>query len=135
MSTILQITGADPNLSSLTKGIKAANLEDTLNEQGPFTILAPVNLAFSKLSSAAFEELLKKDDSVRLSDLMSNHILKGKKMMKDFRDGQKLTTISGKEVSVTVSNDEVRIDGSKILSRDRQGSNGVIHSIDCVNTR
>jgi uncharacterized surface protein with fasciclin (FAS1) repeats len=135
MSTILQITGADPNLSSLTKGIKAANLEDILNEQGPFTILAPVNLAFSKLSSASFEELLKKDDSVRLSDLMSNHILKGKKMMKDFRDGQKLTTISGKEVNVTVSNDEVRIDGSKILSRDRQGSNGVIHSIDCVNTR
>jgi uncharacterized surface protein with fasciclin (FAS1) repeats len=135
MSTILQITGADPNLSSLTKGIKAAHLEDTLNELGPFTILAPVNLAFSKLSSASFEELLKKDDSVRLSDLMSNHILKGKKMMKDFRDGQKLTTISGKEVNVTVSNDEVRIDGSKILSRDRQGSNGVIHSIDCVNTR
>jgi uncharacterized surface protein with fasciclin (FAS1) repeats len=135
MSTILQITGADPNLSSLTKGIKAANLEATLNELGPFTILAPVNLAFSKLSSSAFEELLKKDDSVRLSDLMGNHILKGKKMMKDFRDGQKLTTISGKEVNVTVSNDEVRIDGSKILSRDRQGSNGVIHSIDCVNTR
>jgi uncharacterized surface protein with fasciclin (FAS1) repeats len=47
MSTILQITGADPNLSSLTKGIKAANLEATLNEIGPFTILAPINLALA----------------------------------------------------------------------------------------
>lgn len=134
MSTILQITGADPNLSSLAKGIKAANLEDTLNESGPFTILAPINLAFSKLSSSSFEELLKHDKNGRLSDMMSNHIVKGKKMMKDFRDGQKLTTINGKEMNITVSNDEVRINGSKILSRDRQGSNGVIHSVDAVNT-
>ncbi|MFI5129290.1 MAG: fasciclin domain-containing protein [Chitinophagales bacterium] len=134
MSTILQITGADPNLSSMTRGIKGANLEDTLNELGPFTILAPVNLAFSKLSPAAFEELLKKQDFGKLSDMMGNHIIKGKKMMKDFRDGQKLTTLSGKEVNVTVSNDEVRINGSKILSKDRQGSNGVIHSVDMVNT-
>ncbi len=134
MSTILQITSADRNLSSLTRGIKGANLEDTLNEQGPFTILAPVNLAFSKLSPAAFEELLKKEDHGRLSEMMGNHILKGKKMMKDFRDGQKLTTLNGKEINVTVSNDEVRINGSKILSRDRQGSNGVIHSVDAVNT-
>ena len=134
MSTILQITSADPNLTSLTKGIRAANLEDTLNEQGPFTILAPINLAFSKLLPAAFEELLKKENNTRLSDMMGNHILKGKKMMKDFRDGQKLTTLNGKEVNVSVSNDEVHINGSKILSRDRQGSNGVIHSVDAVNT-
>ena len=53
--------------------------------------------------------------------------------MKDFRNGQKLTTINGKEMNITVSNDEVRINGSKILSRDRQGSNGVIHSVDAVN--
>jgi len=65
--------------------------------------------------------------------MMSNHIVKGKKMMKDFRNGQKLTTINGKEMNITVSNDEVRINGSKILSRDRQGSNGVIHSVDAVN--
>ena len=135
MSTILQITSADPNLTSLTKGIRAANLEDTLNEQGPFTILAPINLAFSKLLPAAFEELLKKENNTRLSDMMGNHIIKGKKMMKDFRDGQKLTTLNGKEVNVSVTNDEVHINGSKILSRDRQGSNGVIHSVDAVNTR
>ena len=134
MSTILQITSADPNLTSLTKGIRAANLEDTLNEQGPFTILAPINLAFSKLLPAAFEELLKKENNIRLSDMMGNHIIKGKKMMKDFRDGQKLTTLNGKEVNVSVTNDEVHINGSKILSRDRQGSNGVIHSVDAVNT-
>ena len=134
MSTILEITGADRNLTSMTRGLKAAKMEDILNEQGPYTILAPVNFAFSKLSAAAFEELIKRDTTGRLTDMMSNHILKGKKMMMDFRNGQKLTTINGKELDVTVSNDEVRINGSKILSKDRQGSNGVIHSVDTVNT-
>ena len=52
MSTILQIANADRNLSSLAKGLKAAQLEDKLKEIGPFTILAPVNLAFSKFSPA-----------------------------------------------------------------------------------
>jgi|SRR6185295_12139390 len=133
MSTILEIANADRNLSSLARGLKTSNLESVLNEGGPYTILAPINLAFSKLLTPGFEELLKKENNVRLSDMMSNHIVKGKKMMKDFRNGQKLTTINGKEMNITVSNDEVRINGSKILSRDRQGSNGVIHSVDAVN--
>ena len=133
MSTILEITNADRNLTSMARGLKTSNLESVLNESGPYTILAPINLAFSKLLTPGFEELLKKENNVRLSDMMSNHIVKGKKMMKDFRNGQKLTTINGKEMNITVSNDEVRINGSKILSRDRQGSNGVIHSVDAVN--
>ena len=54
-------------------------------------------------------------------------------MLKDFRNGQTLVTVNGKEVSVTVTDGEVRINGAKILARDRQGSNGVIHSIDAVN--
>ena len=49
MPTILQIANEDRNLSALIKGLKAAKLEDTLNGIGPFTILAPVNLAFGNL--------------------------------------------------------------------------------------
>jgi len=50
MPTILQIANADRNLSTLIKGFKAANLEEILNGAGPFTILAPVNLAFGNLT-------------------------------------------------------------------------------------
>lgn len=53
--------------------------------------------------------------------------------MKDFRDGQKLQTVNGKEVTISVKDGEVRINGAKILAKDRQGSNGVVHSIDAVN--
>jgi uncharacterized surface protein with fasciclin (FAS1) repeats len=135
MSTILQIAGADKNLTTLVQGLKAANLEEKLNDIGPFTILAPVNLAFIKLNSPdTFNELLKQSTSnSKLSDILTFHVLTGKKLVKDFRHGQKLPTVNGQEVSVTVTDGEVRINGAKILARDRQGSNGVVHSIDAVN--
>lgn len=131
MSTILQIANADRNLALLSKGLKVANLEETLNKQGPFTILAPVNLAFSKLSPS-FEELLKSTDTNKLSELLSSYILGEKRLMKNFVNGQKLKTINGKEINVTVKDGVVRLNGAKILSRDRQGSNGVIHSMDAL---
>jgi uncharacterized surface protein with fasciclin (FAS1) repeats len=133
MSTILQIANADRNLSLMTAGLKAANLEETLNGKGPFTILAPINLAFGQLQSSSFDELLKPANNTRLAELLSFHILTEKRLLKDFINGQKLKTISGKEVVVTVKNGEVSINGARILSRDKQGSNGVVHSLNAVN--
>lgn len=134
MSTILQIVNADRNLSTLIKGLKATDLEEILNGIGPFTIFAPVNLAFGKLSSeGSFEELIKEGNKTRLSDIITYHVIAGKKMLRDFRNGQKIKTINGKDVAITVKDGEVSINGAKILSKDRQGSNGVIHSVDTVN--
>ena len=134
MPTILQIANADRNLSSLIKGLKAANLEETLNGIGPFTILAPINLAFGNLNEPeTFDNLVDQTQkNSRLSDILTFHVITGKKLVKDLRDGQKLPTVNGKEVAVTVKDGEVRINGAKILARDRQGSNGVVHSIDAV---
>ncbi|MGK2861657.1 MAG: fasciclin domain-containing protein [Chitinophagaceae bacterium] len=135
MSTILQIATADRNLSTLVKGIKATNLEETLNGIGPFTILAPVNLAFGNLASPdTFDDLVKQSEkNNKLSDILTFHVLNGKKLLRDFRNGQKLQTVNGKEVNVTVKDGEVHINGAMILSRDKQGSNGVIHSVNAVN--
>ena len=134
MPTILEIANADRNLSTLIKGLKAANLEETLNGIGPFTILAPVNLAFGNLNAPdSFDNLVDQSKkNSRLSDILTFHVITGKKLVKDLRDGQKLPTVNGKEVAVTVKDGEVRINGAKILAKDRQGSNGVVHSIDAV---
>lgn len=135
MSTILEIANADRNLSALAKGLKAANMEETLNGIGAYTILAPVNLAFGNLIAPDTLESMIKQSSTnsKLSDILTYHVITGKKLVKDFRNGQKLQTVNGKELSVTFSDGEVRINGAKILAKDRQGSNGVVHSIDVLN--
>lgn len=135
MATVFDIVSTDKNLSKMARGLIAANMEQAISGIGPYTVLAPVNFAFEKLSAPdVFENLLKQQTkSDRLPDILSNHVLTGKKMMRDFRNGEKLQTISGRDVIVTVIQGEVWINGSKILSKDRQGSNGVVHSIDTVN--
>jgi uncharacterized surface protein with fasciclin (FAS1) repeats len=133
MATILDISGGDKNLSSFMKGIKFAGLETVLSGFGPFTLLAPVNLAFGKITQPeSFEAMLKHSNS-KLIDILSFHAIKGKKLLKDFRDGQKLETVNGQELTVTLAEGEIRINGAKILAKDRQGSNGVVHTIDIVN--
>lgn len=134
MSTILQIANSDKNLIILIKALKAADLEEKLNGIGPFTLLAPINLAFGKLVYPdTFENLVRQAaNKNRLSDILTLHVLTGKKLVKDFRDGQKLQTVNGQEVLVSVKDGQVRVNGAMILARDRQGSNGVIHSVDAV---
>jgi len=134
MATIIDIVNADRNLFMLIKGIKKSSLNSKLRGPGPFTLLAPINLAFRNLTYPDnFETLLGDSGSnERISDILSSHILMVKKLAKDFRNGQNIKTASGKDVLVTVKDGDVFINGAKILARDMQGSNGVIHSIDAV---
>lgn len=130
MATILQIMNADRNLSLFSRGLKITGLEDKLNENGPFTIFGPVNLALNRLQTQTFDQLLEPANRNDLFAYLSGYIISGKKMMYEFRHDQKLQTLDGREVSVSVKNGDTHINGARILSRDRQGSNGVIHLLD-----
>ena len=130
MTSILQIINGDRSLSLFARALKIAELDNKLSEIGPFTILGPVNLALNRLTSPTFEQLLEPANRSKLLDLLSGYILSGKKMLDDFRNGQKLSTLNGSEVTVSIINGETILNGAKILARDRQGSNGVIHLLD-----
>lgn len=133
MATVLELSQADKNLVSFMKAIKASGMEDELKAVGPFTFLAPVNLAFGKLSQSDLFETLLKQDGSRLRTILSYHIIKGKKMQRDFRTGQKVQTLGGQELQVTTRDGDIYINNARILAKDRQGSNGVVHCIDSIN--
>ena len=133
MATVLKLSQADKNLVSFMKAIKASGMEDELKAVGPFTFLAPVNLAFGKLSQGDLFETLLKQDGSRLRAILSYHIIKGKKMQRDFRTGQKVQTLGGQELQVTTRDGDIYINNARILAKDRQGSNGVVHCIDSIN--
>jgi uncharacterized surface protein with fasciclin (FAS1) repeats len=130
MATILQIANADRNISLFTKALKASGLETKLAEVGPFTILAPVNLAVRKLNGLSFDQMMEPANNEKLTNWLSEFILTGKKKMVDFRHQQKLPTLNGKQVLVASQNGDVTINGARILSHDRQGINGVVHVLD-----
>jgi uncharacterized surface protein with fasciclin (FAS1) repeats len=132
MSNIVEVVTTNTNLATIGKGIKAAGLEEVLSKNGPFTVFAPTDLAFGKLQSGQWTDLLKPENKTKLTEIMNNYVVEGKANFKELTDGQKLKTLGGKELAVKVNDGNVDIDGARIQGRDMEASNGVVHSLDSV---
>ena len=132
MSNITQVVRNDKNMTTLNKGVLAASLDQVLSGTGPFTVFAPSDLAFGKLESGMMDNLLLPENKVKLTDLLKHHVVAGQINYKDLKDGQKLKTLSGMELTVEVKENRVTVDGAIIQDRDVKTSNGVIHSLNKV---
>ena len=78
------------------------------------------------------EKLFEPQNRKRLADLLSNHIVNGKIDYKELKDGDKLTTVNGRELRVQVNNGNVKIADIPVQPRDVKILNGVIHVMDTV---
>jgi uncharacterized surface protein with fasciclin (FAS1) repeats len=130
MSKIVEVVAADKNLATMLRSVKATELAIELSRTGPYTVFAPTDLAFGKLALGEMGELLKPENKVKLTDILNYHIVEGKTNFKDFKDGQKLKTVNGKEPGVKVNSGNVTINEAKVQGRDSEASNGVVHSLD-----
>src|SRR5947207_12798110 len=132
MLNIVDVVVADKNLVTMSKSVKAAGLETELTKTGPFTVFAPSETAFGKLASGVLTDWLKPENKIKLTGILKHHVVKGTNNFKDFKDGQKLKTLDGKELDVKVSNGNVTINGARVQGRDSEATNGVVHSLDTV---
>jgi uncharacterized surface protein with fasciclin (FAS1) repeats len=132
MKNIADVVRTNRYLNRMSRGVSAADLVEELSAVGPFTIFAPSDLAFEKLSPGTFQDLLRSENKIQLTDFLNNHVVHGKTNFKDLKDGQKLKTVNGKELHVTVKDDAVTINGANIETKDMEGLNGVVHSLDAV---
>jgi len=132
MSNITQVVRQDKYLTTLKRGVMASGLNQVLSGTGPFTLFAPSDLAFGKLEGGIIENLLKAENKLKLADLLNHHIVAGKIEFKDLKDGEKLKTVNGKELSVFIKDGKVSVNGAIIQQRNVKTSNGVIHSLDTV---
>jgi uncharacterized surface protein with fasciclin (FAS1) repeats len=132
MSNITQLVNVDKNMTTLKRGIIESGLGKTLSETGPFTIFAPSDEAFDKLDKNVVEDLLKHQNKAHLLEVMNLHVVAGKIRLKDLKDGEMLTTVSGKELRIKVREGVVSVDGADIHGREVQASNGSIYSLDTV---
>lgn len=132
MSNIVEVVVADKSLATMSKNVKAVGLDTVLSQKGPFTIFAPTDIAFNKLTGEKMTELEKNENSDKLTDLLKHHIVDGAINIKDLKDDQKLTTINGRELQVKIAGDKITINGANIETGDHKGSNGIVHSLDEV---
>ena len=132
MSNLTQIVNVDKNLKTLKKSVHASDLDQLLSSSGPFTFFAPSDIAFQKLEKGLIDKLLEPQNRSQLADLLSNHIVNGKIIYKDLKDGDKLTAVNGRELKVQVTNGAVSISDIPIIHRESKIMNGVMHMMDSV---
>ena len=118
--------------TTLVAAVKQAGLVETLKGAGPFTVFAPTNAAFDAVGKDKIDNLMKDENKEKLAKVLTYHVVAGKMMAADLKDGQKLKTVEGKELKVTVKDGKVMVDGATVTTADVVSSNGVTHVIDKV---
>ncbi|HMA21347.1 MAG TPA: fasciclin domain-containing protein [Gemmatimonadaceae bacterium] len=132
MNDIVAVASNAGTFNTLVAAVKAANLVETLQGPGPFTVFAPTDAAFAKLPKSAFEALLA--DTEKLKAVLTYHVVPGRILSSDIIKMGEATpeTVNGAPVHVTLRDGSVFVDEAKVVSADILASNGVIHVIDAV---
>lgn len=129
---IVELAVGTEDLSTLVTAVKAGGLLETLQSDGPFTVFAPTNEAFAALPEGVLEMLLKPENKDKLVAVLTYHVVPGKVMSGDLKDGMTAATAEGSEIEVMINYGTVKINNAKVAMADIEASNGVVHVIDTV---
>lgn len=119
-------------LATFVKALQAAGLDRTLQGPGPYTLFAPTETAWKKMSSEKVAALFA--DRSRLRAILATHILKGRVLGKSVVILKNALMMSGAIVPIDGSHGlhQTRISGATVVGADVVCKNGVVHLIDGV---
>jgi uncharacterized surface protein with fasciclin (FAS1) repeats len=159
---LIDVSMASGTFSILLAALQAANLVEALSEpMGPFTIFAPLDIAFERLPEGAVDALLTPENSDWLTEILLYHIVPGSFASWELVDGSILPTLHElvSEAAVTenahtnaaAADDVVRSvssflleigwngtmvtlnhDAANVVRSDILASNGYIHAISDI---
>jgi uncharacterized surface protein with fasciclin (FAS1) repeats len=120
----------NPALSTLVTAVTEADLVDTLNTGGPFTVFAPVNDAFAAIPEADLEAVLA--DQEQLTGILTYHVIP-ERIEADELDGT-YTTVNGAELTVSGDGPEFSVndDAATVVCAGVQTANATVYLIDGV---
>uniref|UniRef100_A0A4W3K1H8 Periostin, osteoblast specific factor b n=1 Tax=Callorhinchus milii TaxID=7868 RepID=A0A4W3K1H8_CALMI len=96
--------------------VKETGLSEALRADGEYTLLAPMNDAFT-------------GNLRMLKVILQNHVLKPKVALSELFNEQKLQTLGGNYLRVFVYRTAVCIENSCLIRGSKEGRNGIIHTI------
>jgi transforming growth factor-beta-induced protein len=129
---IVAVAATAGQFNTLVAALKAADLVETLQGPGPFTVFAPTDAAFSKLPPGTLDSLLLPENKQKLTDILTYHVVAGKVTAADVVKLTSANTVEGRPVAISTSDSGVRVNDANVINTDVMASNGVIHVIDAV---
>lgn len=143
-NTVAAIAMRNENFSTLVSAVQAAELAETLQSEGPFTVFAPTNEAFNKVPKNTLDNLMKDENKQQLRGLLTYHVVSGEFMAADVikaiesnNNKYEVVTVQGEKLTLSLKDGNVMIkdaqgNTSKVVTADVDASNGVVHAIDTV---
>lgn len=143
--TIVATAQGNSDFSTLVSAVQSAELVETLNGAGPFTVFAPTNAAFEKVPAATRETLMSPAGKADLTKILTYHVVPGNVTAAALTEqitagggsatlttveGGTLTARAGADGSVTLTDENGGT--SRVVQADVAATNGVIHAIDTV---
>jgi uncharacterized surface protein with fasciclin (FAS1) repeats len=129
--TIAAVAAGNADLSTLVAALKAGDLVTTLEGTGPYTVFAPTNAAFADIQSTV-DTLLEPGNKTDLQQVLTYHVVPGTYTAADLKDGQKLKTVEGQDLTVSIKDGVVKVNDATVEATDITASNGVVHVINKV---
>ncbi|MFZ7089544.1 fasciclin domain-containing protein [Primorskyibacter sp. 2E233] len=142
--TIVENAVNSKDHETLVAAVKQAGLVDTLNSEGPFTVFAPTDRAFSKISDDSLNQLMMDEHKAQLAKILACHVVATSAMSDAIAgmiaaDGgmHPVPTVGGCTLQAKMDGDDILLideNGreAKVTIADVRQSNGVIHVIDRV---
>jgi uncharacterized surface protein with fasciclin (FAS1) repeats len=142
--SILQTLEGSADHKTLANAVKAAGLTETLSGAQPYTLFAPTEAAFGKLSPGIVNGLLAPDSKGRLVALLTGHIVPGVVTAADLdraiergKGKARLATVGGSDLTFSRSGDALLVTDAaggqaRVTRADQLQANGVVHDVDGV---
>lgn len=129
---VVKVAVGSKEHTTLVAALKQADLVTALSNAGPFTVFAPTNAAFDKLPAGTVDGLMKDDKKADLQNILQYHVTTSALKADYFTDGMTLGMVNGDNITFSVKDGKVMINGTATIIASIPASNGMIHVIDGV---
>lgn len=129
---VVKVAMGSADHSTLVSALKQADLVTSLSNAGPFTVFAPTNAAFDKLPAGTVEGLMKDEKKADLQNILQYHVAVAVYKKESLQDGQVIGQANGDNVTISVKDGKVMVNGKATIIATIPASNGIIHVIDEV---
>ncbi|MCC6616962.1 MAG: fasciclin domain-containing protein [Anaerolineae bacterium] len=132
MTKVLDIALADGRFYTLVDALRATGLDTTLAQSTPYTLFAPTDDAFAGFAPGGLAALT--GDLAGLTRLLRKHVVPGAWLSTQLATVLSVTTFDQQPLGVSVDEDRLAVDGVRLIMRDIEGDDGVMHVLDRVLT-
>ncbi len=129
---VVKVAMGSKDHTTLVAAVKQADLVTALSNAGPFTVFAPTNAAFDKLPAGTVEGLMKDDKKADLQNILQYHVTTSALKAEFLTDGMTIGMVNGDNVTVSVKDGKIMLNGSATVVASVPASNGMVHVIDAV---